>query len=187
MRQVPAFGIVGDGRVARHFQHYFNLLGISVRTWSRREPGLSPPETFESCGTVLLLIRDDAIVPFAEEWPALRAKRLVHFSGCLAAPGVETAHPLMTFGPELYDLDSYRVIPFVLDAGGTPFDRLLPGPAQSVLHDPGGRATVLPRVVRHGRQLLDPAVAEAVRRVRRAIRDPRVGGTPLRGARRRPI
>jgi phosphoglycerate dehydrogenase-like enzyme len=41
MRQVPEFGIVGSGRVARHFQHYFNLLGISVRAWSRREPGVS--------------------------------------------------------------------------------------------------------------------------------------------------
>jgi 2-dehydropantoate 2-reductase len=127
MRQVPEFGIVGHGRVARHFQHYFNLLGIPVRTWSRREPGLSPPETLESCGTILLLIRDDAIAPFVERWPRLRTKRLVHFSGCLVTPGVETAHPLMTFGPELYDLDSYRVIPFVLDAGGTPFDQLLPG------------------------------------------------------------
>ena len=33
MRQVPAvdatpFGIVGDGRVARHFRHYFRLLGV---------------------------------------------------------------------------------------------------------------------------------------------------------------
>jgi hypothetical protein len=127
MRQVPEFGIVGDGRVARHFQHYFTLLGIPVRTWSRREPGLSPPEALDSCATVLLLIRDDAIVPFVEAWPGLRAKRLVHFSGSIVTPVVEAAHPLMTFGPDLYDLDSYRVIPFVLDAGGTPFGQLLPG------------------------------------------------------------
>jgi hypothetical protein len=132
LRQVPAFGaapfgIVGNGRVARHFHHYFNLLALSVCGWSRREPGPSPPEALASCRTVLLLIRDGAIVPFIDAWPALREKRLVHFSGSLVTPAAEGAHPLMTFGPALYDLAEYRAIPFVLDAGGTPFAELLPG------------------------------------------------------------
>lgn len=132
MRQVPeldttSFGIVGDGRVARHFRHYFNLQGLSVRTWSRRVPGPSPPEALAECHTVLLLIRDEAIVPFIESWPRLREKRLVHCSGSLVTPCAEAAHPLMTFGPALYDLAEYRTIPFVLDAGGTQFSELLPG------------------------------------------------------------
>ncbi len=132
MRQVPEFdtapfGIVGNGRVARHFQHYFNLQGLSVRTWSRHAPGPPPPETLADCQTVLLLIRDEAIVPFIEAWPLLRRKRLVHCSGSLVTPAAEAAHPLMTFGPALYDLADYRAIPFVLDAGGTPFSELLPG------------------------------------------------------------
>ena len=67
MRQVPALdatpcGIVGDGRVARHFHHDFTLLGLSVFLWSRRVPAPPPPEALASCRTVLLLIRDDAIV-----------------------------------------------------------------------------------------------------------------------------
>jgi len=132
MRQVPAldarpFGIVGNGRVARHFQHYFSLLGLSVCAWSRRLEGPSPPDALASCRTVLFLIPDAAIVPFIEAWPALREKRLVHCSGSLVTPTAEAAHPLMTFGPELYDLADYQVIPFVLDAGGTPFAELLPG------------------------------------------------------------
>lgn len=131
MRQVPAldtpFGIVGDGRVARHFFHYFSLLGLSTCTWSRRAPALSPPEALASCRTVLLLIRDAAIVPFIDAWPALQEKRLVHCSGSLVTPAAEGAHPLMTFGPTLYDLAQYRAIPFVLDAGGTAFADLLPG------------------------------------------------------------
>ena len=66
MRQVPALdatpcGIVGDGRVARHFHHDFTLLGLSVFLWSRRVPAPPPPEALASCRTVLLLIRDDAI------------------------------------------------------------------------------------------------------------------------------
>lgn len=131
MRQVPALdarplGIVGDGRVARHLRHYFDLLGLSVCAWSRRTQASSPPDALASCRTVLLLIHDAAIVPFVDAWPALRKKRLVHCSGSLVTPAAEGVHPLMTFGPTLYDLADYRVIPFVLDAGGTPFAELFP-------------------------------------------------------------
>ena len=132
MRQVPArdaapLGIVGSGRVARHFRHYFELLDLPVCTWSGREPSPSPPDALAACGTILVLIRDAAIVPFIEAWPALQQKRLVHCSGSLVTPLAEAAHPLMTFGPELYELADYRAIPFVLDAGGAPLAELLPG------------------------------------------------------------
>ncbi|MBE3064152.1 MAG: DUF2520 domain-containing protein [Spirochaetes bacterium] len=132
MGQVPEidtspFGIVGAGRVARHFQRYFTLLGRSVRTWSRHAPIPSPPDALRSSRTVLLLIRDEAIVPFVRMWPGLREKRLVHCSGSLVTPVAEAAHPLMTFGPGLYTLAEYQTIPFVLDEGGTPFTELLPG------------------------------------------------------------
>jgi len=120
-------GIVGDGRVARHFLEYLSLLGIATRAWSRRTSSERPDETLSDCGTVLLLVRDDAIVPFVEAWPALRATRLVHFSGSLTTDVAQAAHPLMTFGADLYDLATYRRIPFILDAGGTPFHQLLPG------------------------------------------------------------
>lgn len=132
MGQVPEFdqtpfGIVGDGRVARHVHRYLDLLGIPVLTWARRQPGPSPSEALGSCRTVLLLIRDEAIVPFIEAWPSLGEKHLVHFSGSLVTPLADGAHPLMTFGPRLYDIADYRAIPFVVDAGRTPFAELLPG------------------------------------------------------------
>jgi hypothetical protein len=130
--QVPAasaspFGIVGDGRVARHFTHYLGLLGLPFGTWSRRTGDKSPGEALAPCGTVLLLISDDAIVPFAEAWPDPGRKRFVHFSGSLVTPVAEGAHPLMTFGEKLYDLPTYRSVPFVLESGRTPFAELLPG------------------------------------------------------------
>ena len=132
MRQVPALdaapiGLIGDGRVARHIHHYLNLLGLPVRTWSRRARGADPPEALDSCRTILVLIRDAEIVPFIEAWPALRARCLVHFSGSVVTSAAEAAHPLMTFGRDLYDLAMYRRIPFVLDEGRTPFEQLLPG------------------------------------------------------------
>ena len=132
MRQVPSpgtapFGIVGDGRVARHFHHYFNLLNLPVRSWSRRTVDCSPVDALAACGTVLVLISDAAIEPFIAAWPDLGAHPLVHCSGSLVTPAAACAHPLMTFGPDLYDLASYESVPFILDAGGTPFGALLPG------------------------------------------------------------
>src|SRR5262249_58936221 len=103
------------------------LLGRPVATWSRRASVLSPPEALAASETILLLIQDGAIAPFIEAFPALHRKQLVHFSGGLVTDVAQVAHPLMTFGPELYDLDTYRAIPFVLDAGATPFGELLPG------------------------------------------------------------
>lgn len=143
MRQVPdvgavPFGIVGSGRAARHFQRYLTLLGLPVRTWSRRAPLPAPPEALAPCGTILILIRDDAIEPFIETWPDLRDKRLVHCSGSLATRLAEAAHPLMTFGDQLYELADYRAIPFVVEAGGTPFTELLPGLPNRVFTIPPG-------------------------------------------------
>jgi hypothetical protein len=164
MRQVPAFdaapiGIVGDGRVARHFLHYHNLLGLSVRTWSRRMPAAGPIEALASCRTVLVLIRDAEIVSFIDTWPALQEKRLVHFSGSLVTKAAEGAHPLMAFGHHLYDLDTHRRIPFVLDSGGTQFHQLLPA-----LPNP---SFVIPATDRpcDGTHRPDAAVGEPIRRL----------------------
>ena len=99
MRQVPAldaspFGIVGNGRVARHFQHYFNLLGLSVCAWSRRLEAPSPPEALAKCRTVLLLIPDAAIVPFiASKSAALSARET---SGNAASPKMRPSTMSMT-------------------------------------------------------------------------------------------
>jgi 2-dehydropantoate 2-reductase len=142
MGQVPhknlaKLGIVGDGRVARHFAHYFTLAGLPFRQWSRRvsETDPTPIESrLADCETVLLLIRDSAIVPFIHENPFLQERQLVHFSGSLSTPLASGMHPLMTFGFSLYDLGAYQRIPFVCELGarfGEVFPSL-PNPSFSI-------------------------------------------------------
>jgi predicted short-subunit dehydrogenase-like oxidoreductase (DUF2520 family) len=132
MRQVPVsdaapIGIVGDGRLARHLLHDLGLLGRPAVSWSRRSTSSDPADVLRSCRTILVLLRDAEIVPFIERWPALREKPLVHCSGGLVTDLAECAHPLMTFGEQLYDLATYERVPFITEIDRTPFDRLLPG------------------------------------------------------------
>ena len=102
------FGIVGDGRVATHFAHYFRLAGIPFRQWSRH----SPAESLADCPVILLLVSDPAIEELASRYPG---RTRVHFSGSLSSDGVHGMHPLMSFGRELYSLAEYQRIPFVAE------------------------------------------------------------------------
>lgn len=127
MGQVPSYAIIGNGRVARHFCHYFDLLQLSYVRWWR---GCSAALTtvVSKADRVLLLITDYAIVPFVQNNSALQNKTLIHFSGNLVAPFIHGAHPLMMFTDQLYALDIYAQIPFVLEhEKGVPLNQLLPG------------------------------------------------------------
>jgi hypothetical protein len=64
----------------------------------------------------------------------LRKNIKIHFSGSLVTRKAYGAHPLMTFGPELYSLEKYLGIPFVVDEKAPLFSDLLPG-----LHNPNVR------------------------------------------------
>jgi len=122
--------IVGSGRLAQHLQFYLNGLGLPVRTWSRRDNTPTDlAQRLTQASHVLLAVKDSAIAEVHQELQSLTADsshRFVHLSGALHIPGVQAAHPLMTFGPELQALDWYRQIPFVVDAGHTLLE-LLPG------------------------------------------------------------
>lgn len=121
------FSLLGSGRLARHLQHYLKLLGLPFVTWSRIEdPDWSDLHgAVENSSHVLLAVSDSAIADVAGPLRGSH-RRLVHFSGAMTVPGVAAAHPLMTFGEGLQDLEWYRAIPFVVDAG-TAFGDLLPG------------------------------------------------------------
>ncbi len=128
------FGIVGDGRVATHFSHYFRLVGIPFRQWSRR----SPAESLADCPVILLLVSDPAIHELASRYPG---RTSVHFSGSFRDPDIHGMHPLMTFGTALYSLSDYRRIPFVAEDPAL-FRRLfpaLPNPCYGIRPDDKAR------------------------------------------------
>lgn len=127
MRQVPQYLIIGNGRVARHFCHYFSRLNISYTQWKRPEPLARLKELASAATHILILISDQAIEPFiTEHLQGVKAVK-VHFSGALVSQLAYGAHPLMTFNTGLYALDKYQSIPFVVDAAAPEFDTLLPG------------------------------------------------------------
>ncbi|MFU8797430.1 MAG: DUF2520 domain-containing protein [Gammaproteobacteria bacterium] len=134
MRQVPYYLIIGNGRVAHHFQHYFSLLPLPFTTWHRQESLEDLAERIKSASHILLLIRDDAIENFIRLY--LQNLSIVHFSGSLVTPLAYGAHPLMTFNNRLYTLEHYQSIPFVLDHNAPAFENILPGlPNQHVRLD----------------------------------------------------
>jgi predicted short-subunit dehydrogenase-like oxidoreductase (DUF2520 family) len=73
-------------------------------------------ELVQKSSLVCLAISDSAIDSVFKEiqpW-ILPGAFAVHFSGALSIPGLAAAHPLMTFGPELYSADFYKKIPFAV-------------------------------------------------------------------------
>jgi 2-dehydropantoate 2-reductase len=126
MRQVPYYLLIGDGRLARHLQHYMALLSLPCRQWHRR---CATPlaAMMADASHVLLLISDKAIEPFIDEHPIVLSKPLIHCSGSLSSERAVGAHPLMTFGHELYDKATYRRIPFILEQPYTTLAEILPG------------------------------------------------------------
>lgn len=137
--QGVSYGIIGNGRAARHLMHYFDLLSVPYVQWHR---GQTPSKLqkfkqlfqkhsdaltalIESASHILLLLPDDQIETFIDQHPKLKSKQLIHCSGVKHNPDVAGCHPLMTFGPELYNLETYRNMPFVVD-DGEEFARLFP-------------------------------------------------------------
>lgn len=119
--------LVGNGRLSRHLQHYLGLEGLPWRLWSRSSP--EPLEhALAGARAALLLIPDDAILPFLEQHAdPSSGPTWIHCSGSLSTPLAAAAHPLMTFGDELYEHEVYRRVPFIGDRSGPSFAELFPG------------------------------------------------------------
>jgi predicted short-subunit dehydrogenase-like oxidoreductase (DUF2520 family) len=130
------YAIVGGGRLARHFSEYFRLLEIPHTRWTRdRSSSFNSfdipdarqnlKETVSEADYVLLLVPDKAIKTVLKQYPFLHDKHLVHCSGSMSIPGVAGAHPLMTFADDLYGIDTYQRLPFIVETGSD-FARLFP-------------------------------------------------------------
>ena len=122
------YAILGGGRLARHMAHYFSLLDQPWSAWARNpESPLNSSNIpnnearlrriIAPASHVLLLVSDDAIATLVRQYPFLHSKTLVHCAGAISQPGIAGAHPLMTFGPELYTLEQYEAMPFVVEEG----------------------------------------------------------------------
>ena len=112
--------------MARHMSHYLSLVDLDVRRWSRRD-GQDLHTALADADVVLILIRDGAIAEFTERHGSFLSDRTaVHFSGNDTVPGVAGVHPLCTFGPDLYDFDTYTSVPFICEAEGPPFAEVFP-------------------------------------------------------------
>ena len=132
MGQVPAdrpdsatapYGFVGDGRLSRHWRHYFTSLGIPWKLWSRKharsngKQGVTAAEALAGCPTILLAVSDDAIAPVMARLrqEGLDDRTFVHFCGGRTFAGAFGAHPLMSFATALYEPAFYRDIPVFVD------------------------------------------------------------------------
>jgi len=131
MRQVPAYLLIGNGRVSRHFQHYFSLLQIPCEVWQREQPVNKLQEYIQQATHILILISDKAIEPFIQAHLQTSKALHIHFSGSLISDKAYGTHPLMTFSSELYSLEQYQAIPFIVDHDAPDFKTLLPGLANT--------------------------------------------------------
>lgn len=105
--------IVGNGRMAKHFRRYLTLKRIPHLAWNRKRHSLADlDKKLAQASRVLLLIKDSAIGDFRDRHLKNFKKPVIAFSGALAVRGVESFHPLMTFGPKLYPLSFYEKIHF---------------------------------------------------------------------------
>lgn len=127
MRQVPHYLIIGNGRVARHFQYYFSLLKLSFSTWNRAQSIEKLQYLLTQVSHIFILINDHAIDLFCQTYCQKIPAYCIHFSGSHHSPYAFGAHPLMTFNEGLYTLVDYQAIPFVMDEDTPAFAELFPG------------------------------------------------------------
>ena len=118
--------IVGNGKLAKHLIHYFNLLSIPHYHWFRAL-NESFVELSNISKKIIVLINDDSIESFICENKSDVVKNIwIHCSGSVFTEYAYGAHPLNTFSEELYDIDTYKNIPFIMEENRSMFSELFP-------------------------------------------------------------
>jgi predicted short-subunit dehydrogenase-like oxidoreductase (DUF2520 family) len=108
--------LVGSGKLARHLHHFLSLRGVPHGVHSEsRSLGASFFAQAQECTHIWLLVSDRALDSLARTVrQLLPVARLIHSSAATAIPEALTLHPLMTFGPALYEESAYNTIPWTL-------------------------------------------------------------------------
>lgn len=143
-RQVPTkkyYLLIGRGRLARHFAHYFDLKNIPYLQWSRADSSEDLKKFLAVSEKIFLAISDDAIESFILE-NSLPSEKTVHFSGALSTPLAFQLHPLMTFSHELYDLETYESMSFVSTTHTPPLEKILPELRNAHYYIPEGKESL---------------------------------------------
>ena len=127
-------GLIGRGRSARHLAHYLSLKKIpfiqihrETHRASERSLDLS---RLKGCPVVILAVSDAALEELAatlRNRPDFSQTKLCHLSGALHSDHVFALHPLISFGPELFDEKFYERMAFVGDERTPPLSELIPG------------------------------------------------------------
>lgn len=118
--------LVGSGRLATHFAFYLRSINCSFHQWSRRTHSSQELKTLlKSVEHVALAISDDGLAPFIDQNLLRFQGRISHFSGAWHRNGIVSTHPLMSFGPHLYQLSDYKKIHFTIE-GADSLSRVFP-------------------------------------------------------------
>lgn len=113
--QNDALLLIGSGRLARHLHFYLEDSTTKFLTWSRRENSEQDLHTkLRQSRAVALAISDHALGGFADRFLKDFTGPKLHFSGAWHRDDLWAAHPLMSFGPELYPKEFYPKIHFTL-------------------------------------------------------------------------
>lgn len=120
--------LIGSGRLAKHLHHWHHLLKLpySLTTWTRQDPIDQLKTHLQTHKLVWLAISDSSLIAFYNEHLAASGARVVHFSGALHDNRMMSAHPLMSFSHNLYNLQDYQTIYLSL-TGATNLSEALPG------------------------------------------------------------
>ncbi len=120
--------LIGSGRLSKHLHHWQRLLKppYTVTTWSRNESVAALKAHLQTHHLVWLAVTDSSLTEFYNEHLAGSAARVVHFSGAFHDDRMVSAHPLMSFSHDLYNLQDYQKIYFSL-TGAASLAEVLPG------------------------------------------------------------
>jgi predicted short-subunit dehydrogenase-like oxidoreductase (DUF2520 family) len=122
---ISTYGIVGKGRLAGHWMHYFRLKNMHVVQWYRGQTR-TPEQALSTAEVILILINDDEIEKFIKTNKWLKNKIVIHCSGSLVTKYAQGFHPHFNFTRLLYKLETYEKIPFVVEKGKYSFPQLFP-------------------------------------------------------------